>query len=196
MVTSYGGSGLWLKLVEQLGCPLKGLLPSVTDAPKFLGIIGLLTLPLTVEASTSTVDYLAHLRKWEGYSLTPYPDGPRGSISVGIGHSLTAHGETPKSRYTDQEVMILFYRDLDFALETCRKGIPRFDTLPLDVRQMCVGVAFGVGRTGFERFVGFRLAISYRAWNGARHELGLSRWARQVAPSRRDAYLAILRSQP
>ncbi len=135
---------------------------------------------------------MVEMTLWEGHRLTPYPDA--GGWSVGIGHSLTQHGEPVKRTYTRLEVRQLFYHDLAVAYEAARAGVSDFDDLPDDVRLLTLGVIWGVGPTGFERFRAFRLALSYRSYDLAANELGLSRWYQQVSPRRANAALHTLRS--
>ena len=153
------------------------------------------TVRSTAPATTGlTLDQIrAHLVQWEGYRTQPYRDGP--GWSVGIGHSLTQHGEQGiwHRPYTSVEIERLFRRDVAWSLDACRQGIEDFDALPIDVQLVAIGVCWGVGRTGFERFRGFRLALSYRAYDSAATELRLSRWAGQVGPNRTRAYVQTLR---
>ncbi len=162
-------------------------------ASLWLTASGLCVQP-TPPGSLSLDTIRAYLVQWEGYSLTPYRDGP--GYSVGIGHSLFANREKVRP-YSRAEVERFFYRDTSWVIDACRLGITGFDQLPTDVRLVCIGLAFGVGRTGFARFHQFRLALSHRAYNAAAHELGLSKWYRQqVSPARARAAYNTLLSQP
>lgn len=142
-------------------------------------------------AAPSPARIRAELVKWEGYRLVPYRDGAH--WSVGIGHNLTVNRQ-PARRYSPAEVERFFLADVSWALDACRKGISDFDDLPEQVQLVCISVAFGVGRTGFDRFRNFRLAMSYRAYDSAASELRLSKWATQVSPARRDHHIRVLRS--
>lgn len=138
--------------------------------------------------------YRDHLVAYEGYRTRPYRDGD--GWSVGIGHSLTQHREAAiwTRPYTAAEIEALYARDISWTLDACRRGVAHFDDLPPAVRQVCVGVAFTVGRTGFDHFVSFRLALSYRAYDAAAVELNRSRWADQVSPARHNSYIRILKA--
>lgn len=149
-----------------------------------LTVLAMRGAPITVEQARQ------HLIQWEGYHLTPYRDGS--SWSVGIGHNLTAHGEVKRPRYSHLEVQRMFLKDLAWSLDALRKSIRAFDDLPQDVQLVALSVVWTTGRTGFNRFTSFRRALSYRAFNGAAHELALSRWAKQVSPSRRDHHVRVL----
>lgn len=168
--------------------------PPVPPRAPSLWLVGLILLilgALALRGAPVSADAIKrHLVEWEGYSLVPYRDGP--GWSAGIGHSLTMHGHPVRSRYTAAQVDRWFREDVSWALDACRRGIERFDDLPHDVQIVCVGIAFGVGRTGFDRFRNLRLALSYRAYRSAASELRLSRWATQVSPVRRDYYVSVL----
>ncbi len=153
----------------------------------------LLASPLA-RAQLITYDQgVAYLTRWEGYRLRPYRDG--NAWAVGVGHNLTARGEAVKPLYTAAEVRVLFTRDFAVARETCEQSIVGFATLPLEVQQVCLAVAFGTGRTGFARFKGFRLAVGRHAWNAAATELSVSKWARQVSRERADTAIQTLLHQ-
>ncbi len=135
----------------------------------------------------------SELIRWEGHSLTPYRDGA--GYSVGVGHSLSAHAEPVKARYTQTEVWALFLADLSWSLDSCRSGIRDFDSLPRDIQLVALGLAWNVGRTGFARFHDFRVALSYRSYESAAFALQTSRWYQQAPARRVNAYLGTLRSQ-
>ena len=161
---------------------------------RMIRLLLFLSLCSTVSAAPLTFErgavYLTH---WEGYRLVPYRDAQSG-WSVGVGHSLTAHREQVKSRYTPAEVHAFLVHDFAVALESCEQGITDFDELPLDVQEVCIGVAFGCGARGFERFKSFRWALSRRAYWVAANELGLSKWYHQVSPNRANEAIRVLRA--
>lgn len=134
----------------------------------------------------------AYLLPFEGRTNTVVTRS-NGERVVGIGHNV-AFDPTVKTRYTDTEIEQLFVRDYVIALGACRRGIKRFDELPLDVRLVCISLAFNVGPTGFQRFRYFRAAVGARFWEGAVTELRTSKWATQVQPRRLQAALNTLRS--
>lgn len=148
-------------------------------------------------ASADPVPYSTirtHLIKYEGYRHHPYRDGPNG-WSVGVGHNLTIRGEKPRPYYSSIQIERQLTENISWALDAARRGIRGFDDLPHDIQCVAIGVAFTVGRTGFERFYEFRTALSYRSYRKAAMELQLSRWSRQVSPSRVGDYLRILRAR-
>lgn len=126
---------------------------------------------------------LSYLRRYEGVSTAVYRDPSGTGYSVGVGHWLGRVRPT-KMRYTETEVLALFYRDLAVHLEACRSGVRDFAGLPKPVQLTTLGLAWGVGPTGFKRFKNFRLALSYRAWEAAKIELLDSRWAHQISQER------------
>jgi lysozyme len=140
--------------------------------------------------SQTTEDYRNELQKWEGYRNTPYHDA--GGHSVGIGHHL--YGPI-KRVYSDREIQVFFDRDLENALHACREYIENFDTLPVEVKQVCVGLVWTVGENGFYKFIRFRHDISTRDYYEAANELIDSRWYHQVSRQRSEHYINILRHQ-
>lgn len=136
---------------------------------------------------------LAYLGPWESFRLESYKDG-RVNMSVGLGHSLTAHGEPVMARYTEDECLRFFARDFANAQRICRIGVRNFDGLPLAAQEVCIGLAWCCGPTGFLRFVNLRRALAARAFENAAVELYLSRWFWQVGPARANAAVKALRN--
>jgi len=149
-------------------------------------------------AAPSVAAIRENLIKWEGYRLTPYHDPSNRAVwCVGVGHSLTAHRERVKPRYTTHEIERFLLRDIATSLDTCRVAVERFDDLPDDVQLVCINVAFSCGRAGFMRFVNLRRALRYRAYELAASELGHSLWyQKQVAPARARWAYGVLKAQP
>ena len=168
----------------------------LTNLQRFYALLALLAAlcPLTGCAVPVTEGAIrAHLVQWEGYRLTAYRDGPRG-WSVGIGHSLTSNMEKVKrSAYTRAEIERFWAEDCSWAWDACRGGVERFDDLPQDIQLITLGVAFTCGRTGFARFVSFRRALGWRAFDLAATELATSRWYAQVSAARASTYVKTLR---
>lgn len=150
-------------------------------------IFAILALTTAAHAAPSWAKCRAELIRWEGYRVIPYRDGE--SWSVGIGHNLTANGQTPKSYYSPAEIDRFFANDLSWALDACRQGVRNFDALPERVQLVAIGVAFGVGRTGFHKMHSFRKALTERNFPAARTALKGYRWAKQVSPTRLQNYL-------
>lgn len=155
--------------------------------------------PLTVRVAvpqvlTDYTTYVPALVHWEGRRNRPYRDGE--GWSVGVGHSLTMNRESAiwSRPYTELEVERMLVADLSWALDAARKGVDDFDSLPIEVRRITVGIAFTVGRTGFERFVDLRRSLSRRAFDAAATSLLFSRWRTQVSRERYLAYRAVLRA--
>lgn len=144
-----------------------------------LTLLGAFLLLSPLRAQTRA-DYRAFLVASEGYSLTPYLSA--NETHVGIGHLLRP-GER-HGRYTKAQVEALFDHDLSYAIHSCRLAFVRFDELPKDVRLVLTSLSFTVGRRGLMAFVNLRLAITYRAYDAAAHEVADSRWWNQVQPAR------------
>ncbi len=157
-----------------------------------LALFALVTV--TASAGVPSLDVTRRaLITWEGYRDRPYKDGD--GWSVGVGHSLTAHGEHGiwKRPYTAAEIERLYVKDYCVSIDTARRCVRDFDGLPQDVQLVVIGLVWTVGPTGFERFKSFRLALGMRAFNAAAHELHYTQpWASQVGARRRDAYVQTL----
>lgn len=155
-----------------------------------LAIFGALMLLSPVRAQTRQ-DYRTFLVANEGYSLTPYVNA--NETHIGIGHLLRP-GER-HGRYTAAQVEALFSHDLDYAVESCQMAFTRFDELPRDVKLALVSLSFTVGRRGLMEFVNLRIAIHYRSYDLAAHEVAESKWWRQVQPERANQAYRILHNQ-
>lgn len=149
----------------------------------------LFLFPLISLAQTEA-DYRRELVKYEGYSEVSYRD--KGGYSTGIGHHIYG---TVKHDYSPQEIEAFFQADLKRNLRTCRETIYRFDSLPIRVKYVCLGIAWGVGDLGFIRFEKFRAALSHRNYKHAAKELKHSEWFHQVSARRSSNYISILKNQ-
>ena len=128
--------------------------------------------------------------RFEGCRLAPYWD--RG-WSVGYGHSLSAHKEPIKRRYTQDEIDAFLERDIQEAVATCRTTIKYFDELPIPSQRVAILLAYQTGRGGFMRFVDFRRALSLRDYSKATNALTHSLWACKTQDSRVSWSIASLR---
>ncbi len=159
---------------------------------KWVALFALLVSQLAAAPSIAAVR--AHLIEWEGYRTTPYRDGLNG-YSVGIGHNLTVHQETPRAHYSAIQIERLFLRDYSIALDAIRAAIPDFDNLPKDAQLVLIGVVWGTGPTGFARFKDLIFSVNHKAWNAAHNALYWSKWRVQVGEKRAQAYIAVLNDQ-
>jgi lysozyme len=146
-------------------------------------------LPLAGFAQ-SDMDYRREVQKYEGYSEIPYKDGS--CYAVGLGHRI--YGEIKRS-YTTAEIDDFFDADLQRLVRVCRYGVYSFDTLPADIKQVCVGLAWTVGEQGFVDFQKFREAVSRRNYRQAAIELRGSKWYSQVGLKRSTNYINTLNTQ-
>lgn len=176
----------------KLGSPSNQRMISSHSFARFLSFCAILWLLHGVVRGQSFSSVEEALRHWEGKSLTPYQDNGS-SVSVGIGHNLTALRDSARDLYTDAQVEAFFEADVANALRICRKGVEDFDGLPERVKQVAINVAFCCGSTGFMRFVNFRKALSWRAYNLASVELGHSKWFHTVSAKRANWAFRILR---
>ena len=132
-----------------------------------------------------------YLLQFEGYKLTPYKD--RSSMSVGLGHNLTARGQ-PVRPYTDEECRAFFAADFADALRICRACVTDFDSLPLKAQEACISIEWTVGPTGFTRWKDLRFALSHRQWEVAAVEVGLSKWYKTQPAERVNAVIRAFQS--
>ena len=108
-----------------------------------------------------------------------------GYKTVGIGHKFEK-GEPVKSNYSDNEVDMLFKKDLEQAISDTKRVFSNFDSLPKDVKIKLVSLTFNMGRGGIQKFKDFRSAISNKNWKAAASGLADSRWAKQTGRRAKD----------
>lgn len=144
-------------------------------------------------AALTSPDYRVNLVRFEGVRTKPYRD-KGGGWTVGVGHSLTAHRDRVKPRYTLDEIRDFYDRDLAAALRAARELVAGFDELPEPARELTVHLIWTCGPTGFARFKDLRFCLSHRMWNSARVQLLNSRWINQVQRSRAEWALNALDS--
>lgn len=152
-----------------------------------------LLLPLSCFGQ-NFVDYRDFVAKYEGYKNVPYAE--KNTMVVGIGHSLTAHKNIIKNKYTDEEINKFFESDLTDALNCAQKNIDGFNRLPSNVRLVVVCLIFNVGPTGFSKFHNFIAALDEGDFQIAAVFLDESKWHEQVSYSKyEDFYYMILNSR-
>lgn len=145
-----------------------------------------LLLPLAAQAQ-SHADFRRALIRYEGYSLTPYRDGPHWAI--GIGHLLPRHSK--HTHWTPTQVEAVFQVDLSRAYHAALTEVSSYCDHPPGVRIVLVELAFQCGRTGLRGFKRFISAINTHDYPTAAQELRRSKLARQ-APGRVDDYIQTL----
>lgn len=136
----------------------------------------------------------ASIKHWERLRFAPYTE-ENGSVTVGIGHSLSANRERPKLSYSRAQIDRYFAADVANATRICRIGINEFDKLPLQVRAVAINIAYQVGPTGFMQFKNFRYALSCRLYEMAAGTLKVSRWYGETNSARTHWAIDTLRGQ-
>lgn len=135
-------------------------------------------------ANPSFSEYTEHFIKYEDKVPVPYKDS-RGFFTVGIGHKFEK-GEPIKSKYSEEEIMRFFKKDLAEAIEQTKKVFPNFESLPKDVKIKLVSLTFNMGMGGIAKFKDFRSAIAKKDWKSAAYNLKDSLWYKQVGNRGRD----------
>lgn len=147
-----------------------------------LSLLFVANLNAATKAEINT--YRPYLIKWEGYRNKTYVCST-GNTCVGIGHLLLPKEKKLFSNYySDAEINQFFTKDLDAALDACRRNIRGFDNLHSDAKLVAVSVSFNVGAPKFIKFKNFRLALEHKMYTLAAMELKDSKWYNQVQKSR------------
>jgi lysozyme len=150
---------------------------------KFISI--LLLLP-TLCAAQSISDYRGFIEASEGKRNVPYTCSA-GVLTVGVGHTKNVE----KRFYSNEEVNLLFEKDLAIALRDAKSLFPSFDTQPKEVKLILASLSFNLGQNRLSKFVKFRAAIDGKNYAKAAKELRNSLWFKQVG-KRSIRYVKIL----
>jgi lysozyme len=116
------------------------------------------------------------LRRDEGYREKPYTDTV-GKLTIGIGRNLDDVG------LSQEECEFLYANDLERAVDTARRFVPKFDLLSETRKAVVVNMAFTLGGR-LSEFVKFLAAVDSGRYPAAADEMLDSKWARQQAPNR------------
>lgn len=151
--------------------------------------------PDNTKAGEINKSYLKSLiEKNEGKKNSVYKDS-RGIPTVGIGFNLTRKDAPQKlkdvgANYTkvrngthalsDEQIYMLFDRDLDHAISGASTFVPNFQRLPTNVKTILIDMTFNMGIGKLNEFHKFKDAISKNDWNKAKQEMINSKWYRQV----------------
>ena len=111
--------------------------------------------------------------EYEGLSLKPY-FCPAGKLTIGIGRNLEDNG------ITKDEALFLMENDLVKVHLALQKSIANFDSLPKEVKEVLVHMAFNLGPAKLMTFKKKLLAIKLHDFEGAAKEMLDSKWAKQV----------------
>lgn len=119
----------------------------------------------------------------EGEVLEVYLDH-LGLPTIGIGHLVTQQdeefGKPPGTAITAERSRELFARDIDNAIEDCKRLFPQWDNWPEEVHLIMVNMCFNLGATRLAHFVQMRIELAQKNWKEAAVEGRDSRWYRQV----------------
>lgn len=144
---------------------------------------------LLVTTSFAAPNYYTFIKSSEGIKYSIYKDS-RGNDSIGIGHKIIS-GDKIKSNYSEKEIQAFFNKDCNAALIIARRQFNNFDSLPDDIKEIIVSLAFNLGEGGISKFKNFKAAITNKDYGRAANELKSSMWYKQVG-LRGKKYVAIL----
>ena len=119
----------------------------------------------------------------EGEVLEVYLDH-LGLPTIGIGHLVTQQdeefGKPPGTVITAERSRELFARDIDNAIEDCKRLFPQWHNWPEEVQLIMVNMCFNLGATRLAHFVQMRVELAQKNWKQAAVEGRDSKWYRQV----------------
>ena len=115
----------------------------------------------------------------EGLKLTPY-ECTAGRWTIGYGHNLEAHNETPPARISKEQAERYLDQDIAAAEMRCEEKLPYFAFLD-DVRKaVMIDMCFNLGINGLLGFKKTNAAIMAKQYYTAATEMLDSKWATQV----------------
>lgn len=149
---------------------------------------------IAVAQANLTDDAMRMIEFFESRRSTVYADS-RGKRTIGVGFNLDRPGAAAdiarvlpgvtrssliarRTRLTDEQIDRLLRHDVERAIETARRQIPNFDTLPHNARLVLVDLCFNVG--GLAKWTTFRAAVERRDFDSAANLMNTTRWYRQT----------------
>ena len=169
---------------------VKQLLEAVADVPP--------SPPALIQKAEDTKltfdDILAFIREHEGYKPAVYKD-TRGIPTIGIGFNLLRPDAkkialqagveyndiiTGKTSLTEQQIIEIFKITLGIAYKDAKVWIPKFDSLPKNIKLGILDLSFNLGYTRLSKFIKTKEYILAGNYNKAANELMNSKWATQV----------------
>ena len=121
----------------------------------------------------------------EGVTYEIYLDH-LGYHTFGVGHLVLKtdpeYGQPVGTPVSEERVKECFEKDLDTAIEECKKlyGPGTFNNFPGEVQEVLVNMLFNLGRPRLSKFRNFNSKLNEGDWAGAAPEGLDSLWARQV----------------
>jgi lysozyme len=123
-------------------------------------------------------DYYNFIKSSEGCKYSIYKDS-RGFNTVGVGHKMLPTDKI-KASYSEKEIQAFFNKDVAAAEKIARKQFPNFDSLPDNIKEILVSLAFNLGNGGLNKFKNFKKYIHTKDYKNASRELKASAWFKQV----------------
>jgi len=119
----------------------------------------------------------------EGEVLEVYLDH-LGYPTIGIGHLVTAKdeefGKPPGTAITAERSRELFDRDIENAIEDCKRLYGQWHNWPEEVQRIMVNMCFNLGASRLAHFTQMRFQLSQKNWKQAAAEGRDSKWYKQV----------------
>jgi len=144
--------------------------------------------------SLSFTDIFNFIKQHEGYRPAVYMDTV-GKPTVGIGLNLkrqdapaivTSAGANYQNvlngtqQLTDEQIKSIFKTTIAIAYADAKKYIPKYDSLPKNIKLAILDLSFNLGYTNLSKFVKLKQAIERNDYKSAAGELTNSKWATQV----------------
>ncbi|MEZ6190092.1 MAG: hypothetical protein R3C45_02255 [Phycisphaerales bacterium] len=150
---------------------------------------------------------VAFIEPFEGRRHRAYRDS-RGNITVGVGFNLDRDGASadlkkllPDVGYralrrgdislTDAQIDSLLRHDAQRAIETARRQVTEFDSLPLDAQLIVIDMTYNTG--SLSKWRRFRAALDRQDYAAAADSMHRSLWRRQTG-RRAEHLIELMRS--
>ena len=139
-------------------------------------------------------DIFSLLKQHEGYRNKVYLDS-LGIPIIGIGFNMTRPDARKliqeiggnydslllgKEKLSDEQIISLFKINVKTAYNDAKKYLPKFDSLPKNIKLAVIDMSFNLGYTRLSKFVNTKNYINRGDYYSAGKEILKSKWALQV----------------
>ncbi len=200
---------VWIGQNDQ-GTPASTPMPSVQTQPVLASVPvlssvsqlpDLMTAEAQVEQPVELVERaMKFIEPFEDRHHRAYRD-PRGYLTIGVGFNLDRAGAAddldqllPRVNYgalrrgdvslTDAQIDVLLRHDTQRAIDTARRQVTGFDTLPLDAQLIVIDMTFNTG--SLHKWRNLRSALARQDYASAADAMHRSRWRRQTGQRARN----------
>jgi len=161
-----------------------------------------------VDSKLTFDEILSFIREHEGYRPGVYKDS-LGVPTVGIGFNLMRPDAKKiaqqagvdydnifngKEKLTDEQIKEIFKITLSIAYKDAKTWIPKFDSLPKNIKLGILDLSFNMGLSRLSKFVKTKEYILNNDFKKAAQELQNSKWATQVGKRARSVVNLFLAS--